>query len=174
MPLLPRVDERGDPLVEMNALGQDFWAWYSQGDIAQRQLEKLGFSDIGIILYREMLVEQMERVERGEDPIEVYRDPSQNEMIVIPTERIREEDTRSVDRATLVQRQASGNGLDGGRAAVQYVQRRYYPAGDLVRAAQRDAAERVAAGQDLLPEIAPPELRLAPEYHREGVILPGV
>ena len=93
-------------------------------------------------------------------------------MIVIPTERIREEDTRSLDRATLVQRRASANGADGAKAAVKYVQRRYYPAGDLVRAAQHEAAERVAAGRQLLSEIVLPEPRLKPEYHREGVILP--
>ena len=46
----------------------------------------------------------MEKVERGEEPMEVYRDPAQNQLIVLNTERAREEDSRHIDRATLVKR----------------------------------------------------------------------
>ena len=168
---LPRLDDKGEPLVEMGALGQDFWAWYSQGDIAQRQLEKLGVSDVGIILYRDLLMEQMEKVERGEEPMEVYRDPAQNQLIVLNTERAREEDSRQIDRATLVKR------ADAMQTApprqVRYVQASYYPTAEQVRAARKEAAARAAAGGELLPDLIGPEPQVAPHAHREGVILPG-
>ena len=61
--------------------GQDMFAWVSQGPVAERHLEKLGESDTGVILYRNLLQEQLELVQRGEDPMEVYRDPGQNEII---------------------------------------------------------------------------------------------
>ena len=52
--------------------------WYTQGPVADRTEEHLGESDQGIILYRKMLKEQMEKVQRGEDPMNVFRDPTQN------------------------------------------------------------------------------------------------
>ena len=58
----------------------------SQGPISLREAERLGTSDKGVILYRSVLMEQMERVARGEDPMGVVRDPEKNRMIVIPRE----------------------------------------------------------------------------------------
>ncbi|MGH6914595.1 MAG: hypothetical protein ACREH3_12925, partial [Geminicoccales bacterium] len=47
--------------------------------------ENLGVSDRGIVLFRKMLAEQIERVERGEEPsVAVVRDPAQNRMIEFP------------------------------------------------------------------------------------------
>jgi len=68
--------------------GQDMMAWITQGGISERTTERLGTSDKGVILYRSVLLEQMEKVERGEDPMGVIRDPAKNDpMIVIPRER---------------------------------------------------------------------------------------
>jgi hypothetical protein len=62
-------------------------AWITQGPISLREAERLGASDKGVILYRSVLMEQMEKVSRGEDPMGVIRDPAENEpMIVIPRE----------------------------------------------------------------------------------------
>jgi 5,5'-dehydrodivanillate O-demethylase oxygenase subunit len=47
---------------------QDRVAWETQGVIADRSREVLGASDRGIVLYRRMLSEQIDRVERGEAP----------------------------------------------------------------------------------------------------------
>ncbi len=55
--------------------------------VADRPREKLGESDRGIILYRKMLMEQMEAVERGEEPMNVFRDPGANEIIELFQER---------------------------------------------------------------------------------------
>jgi 5,5'-dehydrodivanillate O-demethylase len=58
--------------------GQDMMVMITQGDISDRTTERLGTSDQGVILYRQVLLEQIERVERGEDPLGVVRDPTQN------------------------------------------------------------------------------------------------
>jgi len=67
---------------------QDMTGWVGQGAISDRTQEHLASSDKGVILYRKMLLEQMARVERGEEPMAVIRDRSENEpMIDIRRER---------------------------------------------------------------------------------------
>jgi hypothetical protein len=62
-------------------------AWVTQGRISDRTTERLGSSDKGIILYRQMLDDNARKVERGEDPKNVIRDSAQNEpWIIIPRE----------------------------------------------------------------------------------------
>ena len=64
---------------------QDQMAQESQGAIYDRTHENLGVSDRGIVLFRKMLLEQIERVERGEEPtVAVVRDPERNRMIDFP------------------------------------------------------------------------------------------
>jgi 5,5'-dehydrodivanillate O-demethylase oxygenase subunit len=60
---------------------QDALAWESQGAIADRTREHLGAADRGIIMFRKLIREQIERVQRGEDPLGVIRDPAQNVCI---------------------------------------------------------------------------------------------
>ena len=72
----PFRHENGRLVVE-TINGQDMMAWVTQGDISDRTTERLGTSDQGIILYRNMLEENMRKVERGEDPMAVFRDPAQ-------------------------------------------------------------------------------------------------
>ena len=83
---LPLLDEQGRYRLDV-LLVQDFMAWATQGGIADRSVEKLGESDRGIILYRRLLKEQMDIVEDGGDPMNVFRDPAQNSMIEISAER---------------------------------------------------------------------------------------
>jgi 5,5'-dehydrodivanillate O-demethylase len=66
--------------------GQDMMAWVTQGPIMDRTDEKLGASDQGLIFYRKVLLDQMERVERGEDPLGVIRDPERNVCIELKPE----------------------------------------------------------------------------------------
>jgi len=62
--------------------GQDRIVWETQGEIFDRSLEVLGASDRGIVMFRRMLAEQIDRVERGEDPtIAVVHDEASNAMI---------------------------------------------------------------------------------------------
>jgi 5,5'-dehydrodivanillate O-demethylase oxygenase subunit len=75
-------------LVVDTVSGQDMMVWVTQGPISDRTTERLGSSDTGVILYRNMLLEQIEKVERGEDPIAVVRDAARNTpMIQISRER---------------------------------------------------------------------------------------
>ncbi|MGZ8345569.1 MAG: Rieske 2Fe-2S domain-containing protein [Allosphingosinicella sp.] len=70
---------RDDPLrhtTKINA--QDKFATASQGQIAPRQLEHLGRSDKGVILFRKLFLEALGAVETGDDPKGVLRtDPDQ-------------------------------------------------------------------------------------------------
>ena len=61
---------------------QDFMAMETQGPIAGRDQEHLAASDWGIVMYREMLFRELERVQRGLDPLGIVRDPER----VIETE----------------------------------------------------------------------------------------
>jgi 5,5'-dehydrodivanillate O-demethylase len=63
--------------------GQDRTIWETQGAIYDRSTETLGATDRGIVMFRRMLAEQIDRVERGEEPtVAVVRDPAKNTMIV--------------------------------------------------------------------------------------------
>ena len=66
---------------------QDEVAWVGQGAITDRTREHLGQSDTGIILFRKVIEEQLDKIERGEDPIGVIRDRAINEPFI----RIRRE-----------------------------------------------------------------------------------
>ena len=84
---VPQRHPNGEPVLE-TILGQDMMAWETQGPVAPRDLENLGRSDRGVLLYRRMLLENIERVERGEDPLGLIRDPARNEpMLSIARER---------------------------------------------------------------------------------------
>ena len=54
---------------------QDHMAWETQGPIANRTTEHLSYSDRGVHMLRKLMVEQMQRVRDGLDPMGVIRDP---------------------------------------------------------------------------------------------------
>jgi len=82
----PLLDERGKHITDYT-FGQDYMAWVTQGPLAERHKEKLAESDKGIILYRRLLREQMDRVAQGLEPtINFFRDPEQNVRIELPHE----------------------------------------------------------------------------------------
>jgi hypothetical protein len=56
-------------------LAQDHMAWETQGPIADRTNERLATSDRGIAMLRQMLKREIEKVQMGLDPMNVYRDP---------------------------------------------------------------------------------------------------
>ncbi len=59
---------------------QDYMAWETQGPIANRTVERLATSDRGVVMYREMVLREIERVQQGHDPKWVIRDPN-HEMV---------------------------------------------------------------------------------------------
>jgi 5,5'-dehydrodivanillate O-demethylase len=61
---------------------QDMIGWVGQGPISDRTREHLTASDKGVILYHKLLNENMECVERGEDPMGTIRDREENEPMV--------------------------------------------------------------------------------------------
>jgi 5,5'-dehydrodivanillate O-demethylase oxygenase subunit len=63
---------------------QDFIAWVGQGRISDRTKEHLGPSDRGITLMRKRFFDDLKRIERGEDPSGIIRDPSKNVCIELP------------------------------------------------------------------------------------------
>jgi 5,5'-dehydrodivanillate O-demethylase len=72
-----QYDEAGR-IVAMYVTRQDEMAWVAQGPVSDRTTEHLATSDKGILVYRKLLFENVERVARGEDPIAVIRDPAEN------------------------------------------------------------------------------------------------
>ena len=69
---------------------QDIMAWETQGPIADRSREALSWSDSGLILFRKMLKREMKKVQDGEDPMNVIRDPARNAVIELPLEKFKE------------------------------------------------------------------------------------
>ncbi len=95
-PKQTRVPYRYTPLFEPNGrfvidytFNQDYMVWMSQGALSDRNLEKLGDSDKGIIMYRKLLREQIDIVDDGGDPMNVFRDPAQAEYIELPLEQVK-------------------------------------------------------------------------------------
>jgi 5,5'-dehydrodivanillate O-demethylase len=79
---VPWAHDDGSIIVD-GVINQDYMAWITQGrtgigepGITPRHLEHLGVSDRGIILYREMLVDALDAIDRGEDPPGLVYDAS--------------------------------------------------------------------------------------------------
>src|SRR5439155_198808 len=53
---------------------QDHMAWETQGPIADRTRERLTSSDRGIVMLREVMMREIDRVQQGHDPMGVVRD----------------------------------------------------------------------------------------------------
>lgn len=79
--LAPDRDANGEHIVN-TILQQDRMAWETQGVIFDRTNEHLGASDEGIVMFRKLLDEQIDIVERGEEPMALVRDPEKNRLIV--------------------------------------------------------------------------------------------
>jgi 5,5'-dehydrodivanillate O-demethylase len=76
---VPFQDDKGNYLIDLID-AQDIMAWVSQGPIADRTRESLGSSDRGVTLLRRMLRRELQKVEDGQDPIGVMRDPAHNKI----------------------------------------------------------------------------------------------
>jgi 5,5'-dehydrodivanillate O-demethylase oxygenase subunit len=80
------VDSQGNPIwpeLDNNG-GQDTMAWVAQGAIVDRSKERLGESDKGVIMWRELLKRQIQIVEDGGEPMNVFRDPAYNVRLDVP------------------------------------------------------------------------------------------
>lgn len=96
------VEEEGDPPVHymrpyknppdalhpftrfdmtIDVQSQDHMAWETQGPISDRTSERLATADRGIVMLREMMMREVERVKKGLDLMGVIRDPAKNTII---------------------------------------------------------------------------------------------
>jgi 5,5'-dehydrodivanillate O-demethylase len=82
----PVKDASGEYLLDY-IHAQDIMAWVTQGPIADRTKERLGASDRGLVMYRSLLKRELEKVERGEDPIGTLRESAHNRVIDLPREK---------------------------------------------------------------------------------------
>ena len=60
---------------------QDHMAWETQGPIADRTRERLATSDAGVVLLRDMMFREMDRVAKGLDPKGLVRAAADNDII---------------------------------------------------------------------------------------------
>jgi 5,5'-dehydrodivanillate O-demethylase len=80
------MDADGTPhwdMLDSNG-GQDALVWVMQGAKADRTLERLGESDRGILIFRQLMRQQLDLVQEGGEPLNVFRDPATNVRIDVP------------------------------------------------------------------------------------------
>jgi 5,5'-dehydrodivanillate O-demethylase len=94
---MPVRDERGQYILDTIGV-QDVMAWETQGNVARRDLERLGTTDEGIIVYRQMLKRELAKVQSELDPMGTLRDPARNTLIQFPIERDKSNFTDGFDR----------------------------------------------------------------------------
>ncbi len=117
---VPCFDEKGRIKADW-VLGQDQAAWIMQGSIMDRSTERLGVSDVGLIMFRRMLNEQMEIVAQGGEPMNVHRNEDENEILIYPVEHFQypgyEGSLRGPFKDIVVKNQVEAN-LSGAGAAL--------------------------------------------------------
>jgi 5,5'-dehydrodivanillate O-demethylase len=79
----PVKDEQGR-WITSHVINQDFVAWIGQGTIADRTKEYLAASDRGVTMLRRRYFEEIKRVQAGQDPKWVIRDPEVARCIKLP------------------------------------------------------------------------------------------
>ncbi|MCH8847546.1 MAG: Rieske 2Fe-2S domain-containing protein [Chloroflexi bacterium] len=84
---------------------QDYMVWETQGAVANRTAEHLSFGDRGVVLLRNVLRENIERVQAGLDPLGLVRDP---DLAMIDT---------NLDESIEMERRGRPVGSRAGRAA---------------------------------------------------------
>ena len=84
---VPLKDEEGRFILDWT-FNQDYMVWSTQGPIAAREREVLGESDKGIILFRKQLRRNIEVMEDGGDPMNVFRGRA-GELLHAPVEKVK-------------------------------------------------------------------------------------
>ena len=80
----PVKNEETGRWITSHVMNQDFVAWVGQGIQADRTQEHLGRSDRGIAMIRKQFLDDMQAIERGDDPKATIRDEKVNECIELP------------------------------------------------------------------------------------------
>ena len=156
---IPMYDEKGQFNMDV-VLVQDMFVWVSQGAIADRTKEHLGQSDIGVIMLRELCKEQIERVERGLDPLGTVRDPAKNVCIELPQEEM------AYDA-----RMKRGRNIFLG-SPLEIAEHQFSPIAKHIEQLFLAADARAMKGEEMLPERIPPHIPAGGPEHREVVLRP--
>ena len=80
---MPGTEESGQFRIA-TANGQDHMVVVTAGAITDRRLEHLGGTDAGLIMYRQLLLEQARVAADGGEPINVRRSQAGNRRIDLP------------------------------------------------------------------------------------------
>jgi 5,5'-dehydrodivanillate O-demethylase len=72
----------GKRIIADTIPAQDMVGWVAQGPISDRTREHLASSDRGVVFYHKMLLDNVERIERGLDPIALVRSRTENEPMI--------------------------------------------------------------------------------------------
>jgi 5,5'-dehydrodivanillate O-demethylase oxygenase subunit len=78
------IDDDGNHIVDYIE-GQDIMAWVTQGSVADRTIEHITKSDVGVIALRRMFRDAIDAVREGRDPVAVVREP--HDVVKLPLER---------------------------------------------------------------------------------------
>lgn len=66
----------------------DRMAWETQGETLDRGEEHLGVTDRGIVMFRKLLEQQIDIVEKGGEPMALVRDPEKNKVIAFESHSV--------------------------------------------------------------------------------------
>jgi 5,5'-dehydrodivanillate O-demethylase len=136
----PIRDENGEYIRDY-ILAQDMAVWDSQGDVAERWNEHLGVSDRDVIAYRRLLMDQIEKVQAGEEPINRFWDVASADS---PDLRIPGFEGNSRDRWSSLKDEAEANTIT--RQNIHKMSMAGRPYLD-------DEVDRVTKDRDLLLEL---------------------
>jgi 5,5'-dehydrodivanillate O-demethylase oxygenase subunit len=100
--------------ITSHVMNQDFVAWVGQGTVADRTKEHLGESDRGLIMMRQRILAEAERVARGGEPKALIRDLDENVCVRLPI-IAREHFVNGYPRADIDKRPGGTRGLALGR-----------------------------------------------------------
>jgi 5,5'-dehydrodivanillate O-demethylase len=81
---LTQVGSGTDRLRDDSVPGQDQTAWAIQGKIMDRTTEHLDETDVGLIMFRRLLDQQMKIVENGGELMNIQRDSAKNQIHAFP------------------------------------------------------------------------------------------
>jgi 5,5'-dehydrodivanillate O-demethylase len=78
------VTDADGRFITTHVMNQDFSAWVGQGRIADRTREHLGPSDRGIVMVRRRFLQDLDALERGDDPKAILRAGDEDTPIELP------------------------------------------------------------------------------------------
>jgi 5,5'-dehydrodivanillate O-demethylase oxygenase subunit len=79
----PIKDENGR-WISSHVINQDIIAWVGQGRIADRTKENIGASDLGIVMIRKRLFDDLDAIAQGRDPKAVIRNSNVAKCVELP------------------------------------------------------------------------------------------